>query len=236
MDWSKPYARTVGIMERLIVAFVMLGTGLILPAIVRLPASVLACSMVILFYRVRFHKILLRFLIIWLCFYICVGTGRYFAGTELRSLIVDGAASLGLAIGISCSLLLVATDIPSKILHGLDRIKIPRDISYALLSLLRLLPRVRTLGSRQLMLLQLKGISGGSLVQRFHAYRRILGPLLVILLTQQFTHARGLELRGFFESQTYYIHEETILGLRGIIIATLLILNAAFWYGVSLWK
>jgi energy-coupling factor transporter transmembrane protein EcfT len=203
---------------------------------VRLPASLVACGMVVLFYHARFFAVMIRFLVIWLCFYIGVGAGRYFAGTELRSLILDGAAGLALAMGVACSLLLVVTGRPTDILSGLDRFKVPREVSYALLSLLRLLPQVRTLGARQLALLELKGIGGGGISQRFRAYRRILGPLLVILLNQQSTHARSLAIRGFFDSRRLGSRREAVVGLRGAILISLLVLNAIFWYGVSLWN
>jgi energy-coupling factor transporter transmembrane protein EcfT len=223
-------------MKRLVVAFVLIGTSIIVPAINRLPAVVFASGVVILFYRSSFFSVLLRFLVIWLCFYIVVGAGRYFAGTELKFLIIDCVAGLGLAMGISCSMLLIATGPPSEILYGLDWFKVPRDISYAFLSLLRLLPQIKTVGSRQLTLLELKGMLGGGIGQRFRAYRRIIGPLFIILLTQQLNHARGLQLRGFFDSRFTGLPIETIFRLREFLLIPLLILNAAFWYGVSLWN
>ena len=223
-------------MERLVVAFALLGTEIIVPSVVRLPASVFACGLVVLAYRAQFVSVMFRFLVIWLLFYIGVGAGRYLAGEELRHLALDGAAGLGLAMGVGCSLLLVVTGRPSDILSGLDRFRVPREVSYALLSLLRLLPQVRTLGSHQLALLKLKGIGSGGIGQRFRAYRRILGPLLVILLNQQSTHARSLAMRGFFASRLSSSRREAIVGLRGAILIPLMILNAVFWYGVSLWN
>jgi energy-coupling factor transporter transmembrane protein EcfT len=223
-------------MKRLVVAFILIMTSILVPAITRLPAVVLASCMIVLFYRSRFFSVLLRFLLIWFCFYAGVGAARFFAGTELKSLIIDGVSGLGLALGISCSLLLIATGPPGEILYGFDRLKVPRDISYAFLSLLRLLPQIKTLGSRQLALLELKGILGGGIGQRFRAYRRITGPLFIILLTQQFNHARGLQLRGFFDSRLPELPIESRFRFREILLLSLLILNAAFWYGVSLWK
>jgi energy-coupling factor transporter transmembrane protein EcfT len=75
---------------------------------------------------------------------------------------------------------------------------VPREGSYTLLALLGLLPLVRTVGSRQLALLRLKGIGTGTLVQRFRAYPRIVAPLFGQLLQRQWIHARSLAARGFY--------------------------------------
>jgi energy-coupling factor transporter transmembrane protein EcfT len=222
-------------MERLAIALLLLGTELVAPTSFRLPATAVACGTILVFYDARFILTMLRFLTIWLCFYAVVGMGRYVAGTELESLLVDGAAGLGLALGISCALLLVARGSPCEILGGLDWLKAPREFSYSLLSLLRLLPQVRSLGSRQLALLELKGIGRSGVRERFLAYRRIVGPLLVILLTQQSAHAMGLALRGFFDSRLPASRRAFILGRQGLVLISLLVLNAAFWRGLSLW-
>lgn len=222
-------------MERLAIALFLLGTEVAAPASLRLPASAVACGAILTFYDARFVLTMLRFLAIWLCFYVVVGAGRYIAGVGLAYLVADGAAGLGLALGISCALLLVATGSPSEILCGLDSLKVPREFSYSLLSLLRLLPQVRKLGSRQLALLELKGMGRRGVRERFRAYRRIVGPLLVILLTQQSTHAVGLTHRGFFDSRLPASRRSAVPRWQGIVLILFIALNAAFWRALPLW-
>jgi energy-coupling factor transporter transmembrane protein EcfT len=222
-------------MDRLLVAIMMLGSGFIVPTPFFFPAFFSACLIVGIFYKVRFWKSVLRFLIIWFLFFVIVGIGRFLAGVNVLSLLTDCSFGLGLAVGISCSLLLLMSDNPSSILRNCDRLRVPRTVSYAFLSLIRLLPHVKAIGSRQLELLKLKSAVGGKPMNRILAYRRIVAPLFTILLAQQYTHSRSLTVRGFFITSAAVDVRDFGINRRTSILFALLIFNAFIWYGIWEW-
>ena len=222
-------------MDRLIVAIVLIGSGFIVPTLFFFPAFFSACLIIGIFYRVRFWKSILRFLIIWFLFFVVVGFGRFLSGVNALTLLTDCSFGLGLAVGISFSLLLLMSDNPSRILSNCDRLRVPRTASYAFLSLIRLLPQVKVIGARQLELLKLKSTVDGKFMDRILAYRRIVAPLFTLLLAQQYTHARSLTFRGFFIAKAEVdIHDCGINGRTSVLLA-LLIFNACIWYGVWKW-
>jgi energy-coupling factor transporter transmembrane protein EcfT len=185
-------------MGRIVVALALLVATAVVPQVARLPIALIGCGAASWSYSGRIFPILLRFFVVWLAFYVAVAAGRAWAGTQLSVLILDGVGSLGLALGVAGAVLLIVTSDPAELLQGLDRAHLPREFSYAVLSLVGLLPHVRTVGKRQLALLRLKGIGTGSIVQRLRAYPRIVAPLFGQLLQRQVTHARSLTVRGFF--------------------------------------
>jgi energy-coupling factor transporter transmembrane protein EcfT len=222
-------------MDRLIVPVMLLSSGFIVPIPLFFPAFFSACLIVSIFYKVRFWTSVLRFLAIWFLFFFVVGIGRFIAGVDALSLLRDCSFGLGLAVGISCSLLLLMSDNPSKILSNFDKLKVPRTVSYAFLSLIRLLPQVKAVGSRQLELLKLKATVGGSPMNRILAYRRIVGPLFTILLAQQYAHSMSLTIRGFFLTRTASHIRDIGINRRCFILVALLTLNDFIWYGVWEW-
>jgi len=223
-------------MDRLLIALLLLSSGVVVPNLLLLPSSVVACSIVTIVHKGKFVTTVLRFLTLWLCLYLLVATGRYISGASLRSLVVQGSGSLGLALGVSFSVLLVVTGPPAETLQAFERLRVPRGFAYALLSVLRLLPEIKDVGSRQIALLELKGIAGRGFRGRCVAYGRIIGPLLVLLLERQSTHARSLEARGFFELRRLRpIGRGVTLTGRGVISAILLLLNAVLWCWVARW-
>lgn len=82
-----------------------------------------------------------------------------------------------------------------------DLCRLPRTLTYVLVSLYPLSSHIRELGQRQLVLLDLKGVDRRSFTGRIFAYRRLISPLFSSVLTQQVIHARSLSLRGFFRSK-----------------------------------
>jgi energy-coupling factor transporter transmembrane protein EcfT len=232
-------------MERLAVALVLLGTLAAAPGWVRLPVAAVGCGVVLLAYQERFARTLVKFLVLWLVFSSAVGAGRYWVGTPLHTLVADTAGSLGLALGVCCAALLVVRARPGDLLVGLDRLRTPREVSYALLSVMGVLPRVATVGARQLALLRLKGLAGGA-VQRLRAYPRIVAPLFGVLLSQQLAHARSLGARGFFEHRPDSAHTQIgclgpppgrLIPMRGWVVMGLLATDAVLWIGVAaLWS
>ncbi len=222
-------------MDRLLVAIMLIGSGFIVPILFFFPAFFSACLIVGIFYRVRFWKSILRFLIIWFLFFVIVGFGRFLSGVSALSLLTDCSFGLGLAVGISCSLLLLMSDKPSRILSNCDRLRVPRIVSYAFLSLIRLLPQVKIIGSRQLELLKLKSAVDGKPMDRILAYRRIVAPLFTILLAQQYTHSRSLTFRGFFITRAAVDVRDFGINSRTSILLALLMFNACIWYGIWKW-
>ncbi len=206
-----------------------------MPILFFFPAFFSACLIVGIFYRVRFWKSILRFLIIWFLFFVIVGFGRFLSGVSALSLLTDCSFGLGLAVGISCSLLLLMSDKPSRILSNCDRLRVPRIVSYAFLSLIRLLPQVKIIGSRQLELLKLKSAVDGKPMDRILAYRRIVAPLFTILLAQQYTHSRSLTFRGFFITRAAVDVRDFGINSRTSILLALLMFNACIWYGIWKW-
>ena len=87
---------------------------------------------------------------------------------------------------------------PSAILVVLDRIRVPRTITYVLLSSMDSFSRIRRLGDRQVSLLSLKDLNHG-LSARLRGYYRVAFPLTAVLLKRQLAHADSLDQRGFFE-------------------------------------
>lgn len=222
-------------MDRLLVTIMLLGSGFIVPTPLFFPAFFSACLIVGIFYRVRFWKSLLRFLIIWFLFFVLVGFGRFLAGVNALSLLTDCSFGLGLAVGISCSLQLLMSDNPGRILRNCDWLRVPRTVSYAFLSLIRLLPQVKAIGSRQLELLKLKSAVDGKPMDRLLAYRRIVAPLFTILLTQQYTHSMSLTFRGFFITRTAVDIRDFGINSRTSTLIAFLIFNAFIWYGIWEW-
>lgn len=235
-------------MERLAIALVLLGTLVVAPGWVRLPVAVIGCVLVLAAYRERFASTLAKFLVLWLVFSAAVGAGRYWAGTPLHTLVADTAGSLGLAVGVCCAALLVVRGRPGDLLAGLDRMRAPREFSYALLSVLGILPRVAAVGARQLALLKLKGLAGGGLgigglAQRLRAYPRIVAPLFGVLLSQQLAHSRSLNARGFFEAWPVTAGSpsragrspDPLIPRRGWIVIGLLSADAALWIVIAAW-
>jgi energy-coupling factor transporter transmembrane protein EcfT len=221
--------------ERLVLSAMLLGTVAAVPGWERMAATGIGCGIVLLAYRERWVRPLWKFLVLWGVFSVAVGAGRYWAGTGLHALIVDSAASVGLALGVASAALLVMAGQPSEILRGMDRIRVPREVAYAILALARILPQLSALGTRQLALLELKGLRRDGVGQRLRAYPRIVAPLFGILLNQQLAHARSLGLRGFFGAPVAASRRGIVVGRTGWALAALLGLNGVAWYVVASW-
>ncbi len=217
-------------MDKIFVALILLSCGLFLPLPLFFPGYLFACVIVMLFYRAAFWRSISKFLSIWMLFFLIVGMGRFAAGVDLLILVKDGSFGLGLAVSISCSLLLIVSDSPDSILSNLDGIKVPRSVSYSILSLLRLLPQIKNIGKRQVELLKLKTDINDGLSSRILAYPRILGPLFTILLTQQYVHSRSLAERGFYSPASASQNtRKKKTNTTFIFVVVTLMLNIAIW-------
>ena len=218
-----------GGIDRLFIALLLLVTGIVVPSLVLLPESIISCCAVIILYKVNFWRTILRFLFLWIIFFSIVGMGRYFAGVSFTTLLVEGTSSLGLALGVSCAILLVLRTPTAEMLRAFDKLRFSRYFSYALLSLIRLLPEIKRIANRQLLLLNLKDINGDRYFKRYQSYKRIISPLLLILLEQQFVHVKSLDSRGFLISNSYHDNSVTIINCRSVIVAIILIVNSFIW-------
>lgn len=222
-------------MGRVAVAVALLAAVAAVPQAARLPVALFGCGAATLAYPGRMLPVLLRFFFIWLLFYGAVAAGRAWAGTSWVILVLDGVGSLGLALGVAGAVLLVVTCAPAILLEGLDRMRAPREFSYAVLALIGLLPHVRSVGSRQLALLRLKGSGTGGIAGRLRAYPRIVAPLFGQLMLRQWTHARSLTVRGFFELPVRPAEAAPLLAVRDIALIAALVLAAAIGLGAALW-
>lgn len=211
-------------------------SGLTVPGFLFLPTFLSAYLIIGLFYKIYILKVIRKFLLIWVLFFIVVGIGRFIAGVDLASLIKDCSFGLGLAVAISCSMLLLLNDNLNRILLDLDKAKIPRTVSYAFIALIALLPKVKSTGARQLELLRLKGALAGKPINRILAYRRIAGPLFTLLLTRQYAHALSLNSRGFFIPPDVR-HLPYCSGINAKLCGLVfcLLINLLAWHRLSQW-
>jgi hypothetical protein len=237
-------------MGRLLVAGALLASVGLVPGALRLPVGLVGSVAAAFTYREHIGRILARFAGIWLAFFAAVGAGRAWAGTGWEVLATDGAASLGLALGVAAAMLVIVTGPPHVLLRALDRLHIPRSATYTVLAVLRLLPQMASLGKRQLALLRLKGIGAGGPVQRMRAYPRVVAPLFALLLHQQLIHTRSLVVRGFFTRIPPGPRSDSegagawrwnspgkpaLLEARDFWLALLVLAHTMGWIGVSLW-
>ena len=221
-------------MGRIAVAFALMAAVAGVPQAARLPVALAGCGLVTFAYPGRIVPILARFLLLWVVFYAAVAGGRAWAGAPWSELVLDGAGSLGLALGVAGAVLLVVTTPPTALLAGMDRLRLPREFSYVVLALVGVLPYLRSGGTRQLALLRLKGIGTGSLVQRLRAYPRIVAPLFGQLLQRQWAHAQSMATRGFFERPGAPPEDQGKLnGRDGAVVVALLVLAALGWAVVA---
>jgi len=143
----------------------------------------------------------IRLLVLSSCLLVLIAAARVIGGATAAAVIDSSVAKLALfARIIFAGQVLLAIVRPKEYLHFLDAIRMPRDLTYVVLSALTLFDYVGAVGRRQLRFLWLKGLTGGTLAKRTRAYARISGPLVSVLLRRQLLHVRSLEYRGFFDA------------------------------------
>lgn len=125
--------------------------------------------------------------------------GRVAGGTPLEMIASQYLERFTIfAATMVCASVAVSVPRRSHVILALDRLKVPRSVSYVLLSVLALGSFTAELGSRQLYFLKQKRLLRRTLISRFRAYHRLSGPLFLVLLKHQATHARSLTDRKFF--------------------------------------
>jgi hypothetical protein len=193
-------------------------------------------SLLILCLNLRFRSVLAhwaRAALALLCIAAVLAASSAYAGHN--SDLVFRMQSLRLArllLGLLAGAVIAAFWEPKAILAVSDRLHAPRTVSYVLLASMDSFTRVKSLGSREVVLLSLKDLNKG-IMGRLRAYYRVVLPLTVVLLKRQLAHAESLEYRGFFEgaqSSPVLPCSPRMWRLPGALIA-----NALLWWGVCLW-
>lgn len=146
---------------------------------------------------------LIKLSIVWIFFLAIVGTGRVIGGTRTSLVWEESIRRLSFFTTTVFVMMLAYLYIkPIDYLRIFDRSRVPREISYIFLSVISLIDYVRTMGQRQLHLLEVKGLGPKGIRQRVNAYYRILGPLFSILLSRQVIHSRSMAYRSFYEGKS----------------------------------
>jgi len=183
----------------------ILGIGLIVFAIILPPAAafkILAGAIAIFSLNNEFRMrvpLLLKVLFPFAFLMSLVALGRIIGGSDTLRTIGEYLARFPFVTAVLTAATLFSVCIrPWHALAIADACRLPRKITYVLVSLYPLSSRVRELGKRQLALLDLKGMDRKTIVGRALAYRRIVSPLFSSVLSQQVIHAHSLSFRGFF--------------------------------------
>ena len=173
----------------------------------------------------------------WLFYWTIVASGRIAGGALWKNVLLDGINTFSLLLTILIILTLLIVCVRREdILLLMDHLKLPRVVSYVLLSVLALISTVKEMGQKQIALLQVKGLVGNTFAAKIGAYWRIVGPLFATLLTHQLIHARSLTFRGFFNKPS--LQKDALLKINAMewLIFVLLILNFLLWKIVQVWN
>jgi hypothetical protein len=128
-----------------------------------------------------------------------VALGRIIGGADIERTVEEYLSRFPFVATVVTAATLFAVCVrPWHALAIADVCRLPRKLTYILVSLFPLSSHVRDLGTRQLALLDLKGIDRKTIVGRVLAYRRLVSPLFSSVLSQQVVHAHSLSFRGFF--------------------------------------
>lgn len=157
-----------------------------------------------------------------------VAAGRVVGG-QPRSEVVLGAwqATAFVSALLVAATCLVGLASPGQHLALLSRLYVPKSALYVVCASLGLVSQVSSLLRQQVAMLGLKIGHRPTLVQRFLSYRRILLPLLVVLLVRQHAHAGALADRGFFE-QVRVFQAPDQYSTRACVVAVVGLLLAGF--------
>ncbi len=189
------------------VAAILLGLGIVAMS-VAVPSStafpVLGGVVVMLClnsgYRVRV-PLLLKVLLPFALLMSLVAVGRIVGGFDASQVADEYLVRFQFVVAVVVATTLFTVSIePLHVLAVGDSLGFPRSLTYVLVSLYSLSSSVRELGSRQLALLDLKGVDRVSLSGRLLTYRRLVLPLFAVALSRQVLHARSLSGRGFFQA------------------------------------
>lgn len=131
-----------------------------------------------------------------------VGPGE--TGIALGPLVFYPSASsigavqiLRMAIPMATSLLVFATTDPTAFARALNRMKVPREISFMLVTALRFFPLALEESTNITQAQKVRGVSTKGPINRFRATRLLVLPLFINLLRQSRDMGIAVESRGF---------------------------------------
>ncbi len=205
------------------VGLVVLGTALPPMRALMLLAVVIAALSLDSNFRIRV-PLLLKILLPFALLMSLVAFGRIIGGADIAFIVSEYLARFPFVGAVVTATTLFAAYVrPWHALAIADACRLPRSLTYVLVSLYPLSSHIRELGQRQLILLDLKGVDRKSLTGRLLAYRRLVSPLFSSTLSQQVIHARSLWLRGFFQltpvvSLPRLVSSDAIWGLLLLVV------------------
>jgi hypothetical protein len=167
---------------------------------------------------------------LWLAFFVLVVVARIVGGGSLASIVDEYAAILSflLAVFLSVSLLVLYFE-PKNYLGLLDKVRLPRWVSYVLLATGTIHTFVRRTGTRELQFLELKQLGTRTPMNRLRAYYRLVAPTFGVTLSRQMIHARSLSFRGFFTRHTQSAVALRIVSLHEFLLVLAFFVNAIVW-------
>ena len=187
------------------ISALIFGVGLVFFAIILPPApalKILAGAITVFSLNAEFRMrvpLLLKVLLPFALLMSLVAAGRIIGGSNIWCTIGEYLSRFPFVVAVVTASTIFAVCVrPWHALAIADACRLPRKITYVLVSLYPLSSHVRELGRRQLALLDLKGIDRKTLAGRALAYRRLVSPLFSSTLSRQVVHAHSLSFRGFF--------------------------------------
>jgi hypothetical protein len=167
------------------------------------------------------------------CIALVLAASTAHAGRYTALILNFQALRLGrLLLGLLVGTVIVVYWEPKAMLVTLDRMHVPRSVTYILLASMDSFNRVRRLGERQIALLSLKALNNG-IGARFRSYYRIVLPMMVVMLKRQLAHAESLDQRGFFEKPRKLQRIRYSSHMWSLPVA--LFANGLFWWLACLW-
>jgi len=119
-------------------------------------------------------------------------------GLPYKEAILHSISRFGLILTLIVTILyLSAASKPYQWMILFDKIKVPKKITYLLLSSIGSIMLVKEYGNKTISLLKLKGYSFNTIYAKMTAYIRIITPVFYILFNHLQIHARSLYYRNF---------------------------------------
>jgi len=143
-------------------------------------------------------KFYLRILAIAAFFLTLITIALINGGLSYKAAMLHSVSRLGLISTLIVTILyLSALTRPYQWMILFDKIKVPKQITYLLLSSISSIMLVKEYGNKTISLLKLKGYTFNSLYAKMTAYIRIITPVFYILFNHLQIHARSLYYRNY---------------------------------------
>lgn len=143
-------------------------------------------------------KFYLRILAIAAIFLTVIAIALVTGGLPYKEAILHSVSRFGLISTLIVTVIyLSAITKPYQWMILFDKIKVPKKITYLLLTSISSIMLVKDYGNKTVSLLKLKGYAFNSLYAKMTAYIRIITPVFYILFNHLQIHARSLYYRNF---------------------------------------